>query len=232
MSFNLYGWNAFKDSGRSKSMMNLINGQNPDVYGAQELERRTSYVKTQTGLRSIFTWDQHGLNIFYNSNTVQLEHKGTFDLVEMDQWGQRIVMWGRFKHIASEERFYYFSSHWCVCGESELFKTAQTSAREIKRINSEGLPVVFGGDLNVFGGTDKSKAIRYLTGETVDGLTTLVKFADTYKFGGMNGGPGTHGSARIDYLLATDKFNVLDGTVLPKESGSDHNGITTTLAFA
>jgi len=217
-------------------MVNTINGQLADTLGAQELFGRTDLIAARTGLRAIGA-ENHGKNIFYREATLRLEEAGAFDLNEQDQWGQRTVVWARFTHKVSGRSFYHFNTHWCVCSEDQLLSSAITSGSRIAAtLQASGAPAVYTGDFNVFAGTDRSKAIRYLGGEIVDGRTSPVTMADTYLQAGgtlnAQGGPGSYGGARVDYVLATlSGWRVSDGTVLPQEIGSDHKAVAAVLDF-
>ena len=111
----------------------------------------------------------------------------------------------------------------CVCGEDQLFGSAKTTARGVADVFSSygAAPAVLTGDLNVFAGGPKSKALRYLTGETVEGETSPVVFLDTY-----SGAEGSMGGSKIDFVLATrGAFSTRRAEVYPPESGSDHRAV-------
>ena len=134
-------------------------------------------------------------------------------------------MWARIRKRGDGSILYAFNTHWCVCGENDLFGSAQTAAQGIADVRAAygeaTAPAVLTGDLNVFAGGPQSKALRYLTGENVDGKSSPVVFADTY-----TGNEGSMGGSKIDFVLATaTAFSTRRSVVYPAESGSDHRAV-------
>jgi hypothetical protein len=226
MSFNLYGWNALNNDVKATAIYADILDEDPDILGAQECEGKTTEISERTGLTPV-GGEKHGLNIFYNPDIIQRLDSGYFNLNERDQWGQRIVIWAKFKHRESKNIFYQYNSHWCVCSEENLFNTAQTVASNMmSQYERDGFPAVFNGDLNVFAGFHNSKAIKYLSGFSVDGKTSPILLQDALP----NGGSTFGAAGRIDYIFASASATVSNSRTLD-QSGSDHRAIVTTVQF-
>lgn len=239
MSYNLYWWNAFQahpSKGRRvvDKMNEYIERNNDavDLIGCQECEPNSLNRKgLKGGFRVAVETAGHG--IMYRSSVLSKKKSGTFKLNEQDQWGERRVGWAKFQHKASGEEFIHFNTHWCVCDETSLFRTSQTVADNIKRISQEegNLPFVLTGDFNVFSGCQNSKAIRFLTGNTVDGKAPTVHLQNMHPDNG-----GTHGhenGCKIDWMLTQGLSRRTSGRdfELKEHTGSDHGMIWASLSF-
>lgn len=187
MSYNLYGWNAFgKHSWKSHNVINKMKHYAPDLMGCQEV-KDAGRIKRDTVDPNTGAFEEavaaEGHSIFYRKQVFTVHGTGTFKLNEKDKWGQRKVAWAKLQHRASGRQILHFNTHWCVCNQHDLFKTAQTTAANIAHIRAQhgNLPMLLTGDLNVFGGCHNSKAIRYLKGHRVDGKVSPVVFADMHE---------------------------------------------------
>merc|ERR1719189_3434430 len=101
---------------------------------------------------------------------------------------------------------------------------AQTIAN---RGNSD--PVILSGDLNVFSGFEKSKAVQYLTGKLNSAPVSLY---DTYRAIHPSGQGSTFGAAgKIDYLFATNDISTKDSTIDYNAHGSDHFPVLAILSI-
>ncbi len=232
LQYNLYGWNALvQNPWKGENMVALINTVGPDFLTAQECEGRSEWVRERlTGDYALSGPEQHGVAIFYRADRWDLADSGVVLLDEMDEWGQRILRWGRFTHRESGRGLYIYTSHWCVCSESQLLGSAMTVAASIATREHANEPVVFTGDLNVFEGFEDSAAIRYLKGE----LGSPIALDDTFRIAHPDANGSTFGDAgKIDYVFATPAVEVLgasiDRTSIPPGSGSDHEPVTATI---
>lgn len=221
MQYNLYGWYALVRQPKTdgKSMMDTINRYQPDFLGIEEGENRSEWIQSYLPGYRYVPPEQHGVSIFYQEDKWQFLSNGTTNLNEHDQWGQRIMRWARFAHIQSGTTIYFDATHWCVCDENALYRTAKTVAESIA-MRSHPDPVILVGDLNVFGGFEISKAVKYLTGKLG---TSPIKFRDTFRDVFPTGKVYTFGHAgKVDYIFATDEFYTLDSIIDHNAKGSDH----------
>jgi endonuclease/exonuclease/phosphatase family metal-dependent hydrolase len=236
MSYNLYGWNAFgANSWKAPNILNKMKHYAPDIMGCQEVEGNANWIAGDTvdATKGGFAVaGQHaGHAIFYRSNLFNVEDQGAFNINEQDQWGLRQLAWVKFLHKPSGQRFLHFNTHWCVCGEPQLFQTAQDVAHWVADVRARfnNPPAMLTGDFNVFGGCQNSKAIRYLTGQPVDGQQSPVVFFDA------NEGQGaTYGGCKIDYVLLTGEWSVQESLIDRDHRngaiGSDHDSLYAKLS--
>merc|ERR1719192_1002170 len=147
MSFNLYGWNAMGQHRDTKAwrLWKQINDEQPDVLGTQENEN-PGWVGSETGL-AIAPGYGHGAAILYKSSVLEFQAGGKYNLNEMDRWGQRVVVWARFRHKTTGAVFTHWNTHFCVCSENALVGSATTVAEHMAR---HGGSAILTGDFNVF----------------------------------------------------------------------------------
>merc|ERR1712113_1349307 len=53
MSFNLFGWSAFRDERRTESMAQLVRQEAPDILGSQEVEGQLTWWARKVGMSRI-----------------------------------------------------------------------------------------------------------------------------------------------------------------------------------
>jgi len=198
MSYNLYGWNALvQNPWKADNIYNIIRTNNPDILGCQEVEGKHYDVAANVGM-SLIGDGYAGLAIFYNPSQFTLIDNGIELIYEMDQWGQRAVMWAHLDN--NGQRVDFFNTHLCVCGEEDLFKSAKRLVEVISMHRSSPDSIVYlTGDFNVFPGFEYSKPIRYLKGEEGNNIMVLE---DTFRVADPNGDGSTFGAAgKIDYVF-------------------------------
>lgn len=237
MSYNLYGWNALgRNRWKADNIFGKMRDYAPDLMGCQEVEGHAAWISSSTvdsskGAFAVVA-AHAGHAIFYRSQLFDVEAEGYFDIAEQDQWGLRRLAWARFRNKATGENFLHFNSHWCVCGEESLFRTARSVAQWVHSVRSQqdNLPAILTGDFNVFGNCDNSLAIRYLKGETVNGHTSPVVFSDAHE-----GQGATFGGCKIDYVLLSGPWKVtrsnIDRDHRQGAIGSDHDSLYAQLVL-
>lgn len=230
MQYNLYGWNALGNNigTLGEQLMSTINQHSPDLLATSETEGHTDWILSKLPGYSSYGEEAHGVGIFYKPDVWTPISGGLVLLKEHDQWGQRVMRWGRFEHNQSGKKVSFYVTHWCVCSDDTLLGSAETVAQTIaNRGNSD--PVILSGDFNVFSGFEKSKAIQYLTGKLNSAPVLLY---DTYRAVHPSGKGSTFGSAgKIDYLLATNDIFTTSSTIDYNAHGSDHFPVLATVSI-
>ncbi|WP_222937109.1 endonuclease/exonuclease/phosphatase family protein [Cytophaga sp. FL35] len=205
---------------RKEAMVDLIHNQRPDVIGMQEvLHRQLEFLdKGLDNYAYVGVGRDDGKEkgeyspIFYNSSEYEVLESNTFWLsrspekvsVGWDASMERICTYARFREKKSQKEFWMFNTHFDHRGDKARKKSVRLILKKIDEINSENLPVVLTGDLNLL---PEQAPIQYLSKRMSDGLETSRK---------KNEGPhGTFNgfnledpiSNRIDYIF-TRGFSV------------------------
>ena len=180
--------------------------------------------------------------VFYNTARLELEQEGMFWLsatpeVPSRGWDaalNRICTYGLFRMVESGRRFYLFNTHFDHRGEQARQESVRLILEKIAAINTEGLPVVLTGDLNL---EPDSAPIRDLAGQ-MDDSRTLAGDRAYGPEGTFNGFDCTVPSTRrIDYIFSSPgDFRVLKQAALSETTGrgfpSDHFPVWAELEFA
>lgn len=241
---SLNAWDNRKDF-----LISQLNFYQPDIFGTQEgllhqlndidhgLESYTFFGKGRDDGKEAGEYTA----IFYNTDAVLLMKKHTFWLSETPKvpskgWDaaiKRVCTYGKFKSKMDNKEFWVFNTHFDHIGEQARRESILLILAKIKAINSEALPVILMGDLNL---KPQHESIMYLAN----------KMDDTYTMAGENNfGPvGTFNgfkfnepvTDRIDYIFTSKgDFRVLKNAILSDNSDcrypSDHLPVYTKLAF-
>lgn len=182
--------------------------------------------------------------ILYDRGRLALLDHGTFWLSDTPTvpgsmtWGNRfprLVTWAQFRDSASGVTFYALNTHW----DHESQNARERSARQIVdwiADHAAGQPLLLMGDFNA--GED-NPAFTALLGSADRG----VRLRDTFRavhphadtVGTFHGFIGDRTRARIDAVLASPEWDVLDAEiVVTNDDGrypSDHFPVTATLLF-
>ena len=157
--------------------------------------------------------------IFYNSDLFEMLDNDTFWLSETPErisrgWDaalNRICTYGRFREKASGKEFYVFNTHFDHKGEVARLKSAELIVDKIKKVNSDGLPVVLMGDLNLPPSSPSLVPIqRYLNDSRA--VASEAVFGPEGTFNGFKFGEPV--GERIDYVFTSEGIKVLKYGVL------------------
>lgn len=151
-------------SKRCQVICDQVNFMSPDIFGAQEV----LYRQLIDLLHGLDGYDYIGVGrddgktegeyaaIFYRKDRVRLLDTGNFWLSETPEepglgWDAacvRICTWGKFKHVKSRKKFFYFNLHMDHVGIVARREAAKLVVQKIGEI-AKGAPVVLTGDFNV-----------------------------------------------------------------------------------
>lgn len=156
--------------------------------------------------------------IFYDLRKVDILDQGTFWLSESPEkvsvgWDaamERVCTYGKFKEKESGKAFWVFNTHFDHVGQKARENSAKLIYDKISEINSENLPVILMGDLNL---EPDAPGIQYLSEKLNDTKTVAgLDFGPEGTFNAYNfGKPVTR---RIDYIFTSDDIKVLKYAVL------------------
>jgi len=178
--------------------------------------------------------------ILYNTDKYKVLESSTFWLsdtpekvsVGWDAAMERICTYGLFEEKGTKLKFLVFNTHFDHIGKTARKKSAALIVSKIQEINSENIPVVLMGDLNL---TPDSAPIKYLQNEMVDGQGASITpfYGPTGTFNGFNQNQIL--DRRIDYIFVKG-FEVsgyvhIDDRMENNKHISDHLPVLITVAF-
>jgi len=231
---------------RKSAMVELLKKHNPSIIGMQEvLHRQLEYLDEslpnfnylgvgrddgkQKGEYSPILYDSKKYKVL-QSNTFWLSKTPHKISVGWDAALERICTYGLFEDKKSNQKFWVFNTHFDHVGVKARKKSVKLILKKIRDINSDKLPVVLMGDLNL---TPDQKPIQLLQRKMNDGLS-ITKTPLTGPTGTFNGFDVLDPMLRrIDYIFL-DKFEVdsyihLDERLENGKHISDHLPVFATL---
>ncbi len=150
---------------RKQAMVRLIKHYNPQVFGTQEaLYYQTTYLDSSitcyayVGIgRDDGTQKGEYTAIHYDSTKLKVLATDTFWLsktpdkvsVGWDAALERICTYALFQNSITKNRFYVFNTHFDHVGKTARAKAAQLIISKIRELNTQKLPCILMGDLNL-----------------------------------------------------------------------------------
>lgn len=153
------------------------------------------------------------MGIFFRKSRFEKLADGMFWLSETpdkpgfgwDAVCNRTVTWIKLKDRITKKSFYVFDTHFDHRGVKAREESAKQILRSIKDINSENLPLVLTGDLNL---VKSSAPVQLILSELNDAMDKTV--TPHYGPAGTSGGFDVKVLPRkIDYIFINDKVKVL-----------------------
>ena len=212
---------------RCPRVCGIINFEQPDVFGAQEV----LYPQLKDMLATLDGYDYIGVGrddgkregeyaaIFYKKDNVRLVDKGHFWLSEdttrpnlgWDAACIRICTWGKFEDKRSHMKFFYFNLHMDHVGIVARRESAKLVVRKIREIAGDA-PVVLTGDFNV-DQNNEIYAIFTKSGLLRDSYTSArLRYAENGTFNDYNS--DTYTDSRIDHVFVSPNFFVANYAIL------------------
>lgn len=213
-------------SKRKDHLTNQIKFYEPDILGVQEavISQLMHFENEMDNYKYIGVGRDDGKEagefsaIFYDLRKVDILDEGTFWLSETpgevsvgwDAAMERVCTYGKFKEKDSDKKFWVFNTHFDHIGKEARENSARLIYEKISELNTEGLPVILMGDLNL---EPDAPGIKFLS----------EKMNDTKKVADLDFGPeGTFNAydfskpvkRRIDYIFASEDIKVLKYAVL------------------
>ncbi len=224
---------------RKSSMVELIVTEAPDVVGMQEvLHNQLNYLNEElSGYDYVGVGREDGKQkgeyspILYQKEKYELLKSNTFWLsktpdqisVGWDAALERICTYALLKEKSTDKEFYVFNTHFDHRGDKARKKSVKLILKKIDAINTQDLPVVLMGDLNL---SPEKKSIQYLSKKMTDGLE-VAKSKNEGPSGTFNGfnlqDPITQ---RIDYIFtrgfSVSSYEHIDERLKSGKHISDH----------
>ncbi|WP_142785528.1 endonuclease/exonuclease/phosphatase family protein [Changchengzhania lutea] len=212
---------------RKESVMGQINFYEPDIFGVQEaLPNQMKYMdSTLVNYNYVGVGRDDGKNkgeysaIFYKRNAFKILESSTFWLSETpgnvsmgwDAVCNRICTYVLLENKNSNERLWVFNTHFDHVGKIARMESSKLILQKINNLNSENLPVILMGDLNL---TPETKSIQII--KTV--LQDAIEVSKTKPFGPSGTFNGFHFdrpvTKRIDYIFVSNNINVYKYAIL------------------
>lgn len=211
---------------RKEQLINQLRFYEPDLLGLQEaLPEQIDYLDQE-----LPAYDYLGVGrddgdrkgefsaIFYKTRDLQLLKDSTFWLSPTPQkpstgWDAaypRVCTYGKFQRKSDGQQFLLFNTHFDHMGEKARVESMKLILTQIKKLNTENLPVILTGDLNV---QPHESPIRE--------MKTVLK--DAREVAQVTFGPDATFNAfkfhetpqrRIDYIAVSPEIEVLKYAVL------------------
>ncbi|MGY5851364.1 endonuclease/exonuclease/phosphatase family protein [Salegentibacter sp. F14] len=156
--------------------------------------------------------------IFYKLSKIDILDHGTFWLSETpgqvsvgwDAAMERICTYGKFRDKTSGKDFWVFNTHFDHIGKKARANSAKLIYEKISQLNTEGLPVILMGDLNLEPDTE---GIHFLSEKMNDSKNIAeLDFGPEGTFNGYDFSKPV--KRRIDYIFTSDDIKVLKYAVL------------------
>jgi len=233
---------------RKLAMVRLIKNYNPKIFGTQEaLHHQITYLDNSlTSYSYVGVGRDDGKEkgeytaIHYDSTALKVLETGTFWLSETpdkvsigwDAAMERICTYGLFQNKTTKKQFYVFNTHFDHIGKKARIKSAELIVKKMKAINTQKLPSVLMGDLNL---TPQETTIVYLGKQLKDGYQITKKpfYGPSGTFSGFDWNMPL--DKRIDYILV-DGFSVesylhIDDRMENNKHISDHLPVISKINF-
>lgn len=147
-------------------------------------------------------------------------------------WGNRIARictWARLRDLESGRAFYVYNVHWDHESQPSRERSAALLVERIASRDAPGDPVIVTGDFNA---GESNPAFRALVN---DGLADTFRAVHPERtdVGTFNGFRGATGGEKIDAVLASKEWTVIDAAIEQRNRDgrypSDHFPVTATL---
>lgn len=228
---------------RKEATIRMLEKHTPDIIGMQEAYSfQIEYIKDNCpgyeciGKSRLDTKDAEHPVVFYDKQRFQLIDWGNFWLsdtpdrpsIGWDAAFERNATWLLMKDRKSGRRFFFANTHLDHVGRTARKKGLEMILSEIRKLNTEGLPVVLTGDLNA---QETDPAIGVLCGKMLDARKSAAITDDFTTYNGWG-----NASESIDYIWYSGFGGCVEFATLRDSYGgvpfiSDHYPIMAVLKF-
>tara|TARA_R110002074_G_scaffold257269_2_gene429728 strand:- start:18000 stop:18851 length:852 start_codon:yes stop_codon:yes gene_type:complete len=233
---------------RKEAMVSLLNHYQPGIIGMQEVVNgQLNYlVANLPNFASVGVGREDGKEkgeyspILYNTELSKVLESATFWLSDTPEkisvgWDaalERICTYALFEDLKTKKQFWVFNTHFDHIGVLAREKSTALIISKIKELNTENLPVVLMGDLNL---KPDENPIQFLKKELSDGksITQETFYGPTGTFNGFE--HDRYLTDRIDYIFvqnfAVESYIHIDDRMENNKHISDHLPVLATISF-
>lgn len=195
---------------RKEATIDMIEKNSPDIIGMQEaFSFQIDYIADNcpgygwVGKSRLDDKDAEHPVVFYDKRRFQLIDWGNFWLSDTpdrpslgwDAAFERNVTWLLMKDRKSGRQFFFANTHLDHIGRTARKKGLEMILSELRKLNTEGLPVILTGDLNA---QETDPALEVLCGKMLDARKSAVITDDFTTYNGWG-----NASESIDYIWYT-----------------------------
>lgn len=201
MSYNLMGWSSFNaNSWKGENVLGKINSWEPDLLGAQEVEKGGwGYQEVEELLMSSTGLTFAGGSQFFKPSKLEKLDQDWTALV-----GGYWMSMALYKHLDTGREILFYDSHW---KHGYGLQQAETIANKIAadRTKHGSPPTILVGDTNQFCKGPKTEALRYLKGELQGSQGfSPVDLVDVHgEDQGRSFSDDNNPDCRVDFILAS-----------------------------
>ncbi|CAE7198501.1 unnamed protein product [Symbiodinium sp. CCMP2592] len=201
MSYNLMGWSSFNaNSWKGENVLGKINSWEPDLLGAQEVEKGGwGYQEVEELLMSSTGLSFAGGSQFFRPSKLEKLDQDWIALV-----GGYWMSMALYKHLDTGREILFYDSHW---KHGYGLQQAETIANKIAadRTKYGSPPTILVGDTNQFCEGPKTEALRYLKGELQGSQGfSPVDLVDVHgEDQGRSFSDDNNPDCRVDFILAS-----------------------------
>jgi len=200
MSYNLMGWSSFNaNSWKGENVLGKINSWEPDLLGAQEVEKGGwGYQEVEELLMSSTGLSFAGGSQFFKPSKLEKLDQDWIALV-----GGYWMSMALYKHLDTGREILFYDSHW---KHGYGLQQAETIAKKIAadRTKYGSPPTILVGDTNQFCEGPKTEALRYLKGELQGSQGfSPVDLVDVHGEDQGRSFSDNNPDCRVDFILAS-----------------------------
>lgn len=206
-------------SGRREVIAKFLNGFCPDLFGTQEgrqpqIRDLESLLPNHCLSDSNREWITERMYpcIFYNPSKIEVLNSGDIWLSEtpyvagsksFDSAFPRLCTWANVKRIEDNLKLLYVNVHLDHVLSETRAKQIQVLVNEIKKLNTDNLPIILSGDFNESPFEEVRRIISSELSDLYDPWIHLNHTEETsfHKFDGTN-----ESGSRIDWILVDSTF--------------------------
>ena len=244
MSFNIREGSNWSD--RKSPIVSMINGENPDIIGLQEVkdldywdhltenhpwDYLTDHLSAYTGYRSGTRTNA----ILYKTSTVELSNTGIFWLRDGDysssgdSWDgyERTALYATVREKATGRYFFYVTTHLPMNNSNDGWaKSTALLESRIAALNTNDYPVILMGDMNCVIGDACWDSIKTWMNNTRYSAASIVSTEnrDLYTYNAF--GDSSKARNKVDHIWVSKSITV-DSYVTLTSAVHNYGGYTT-----
>lgn len=205
---SLASYNLANRTGSDRATIaEILTSLSPDFMALQECVDCDDLLTVMPADFALTENRRAGVAIIFDSSRWSPSDEGTLLLGSNDDnWGDRVLHWTRFAEHTGGSEVIISSTHWCVpirseddtCTAERLLEYAQSAIAHLAEHVDADCPILFAGDLNLFGDEEQTAIAGVFADAGFVDLIAAAPVADLEPtFAGNSWAP----PARLDYIF-------------------------------